>query len=84
MKTDGEEEFTLDRQNLNEHEIDIWKSAYACGFVTEFRKWQGYQDVNLAAATTTAELAMEIADLAVIRLRQWVMEEGDNAPFHVF
>jgi hypothetical protein len=60
-------------------EQEIWRAAYAAAFVTWFYRSEQVTDFNEAAVSVTAEGPITVADLAVLRLREWRAEEEPTA-----
>lgn len=56
---------------MNDREQRIWDAAYAAAFVADFRAEAKQFGLDSAYMETDAEVAGDVADLAVIRLRQW-------------
>jgi hypothetical protein len=59
----------------------IWEAAYAAAFVEDFRTTHNHTgSFDRAVAHTSAETAMTLADLAVVRYRSWRDEECKEQP----
>jgi hypothetical protein len=65
--------------NMSTEEREIWRAAYAAAFVADFERKHEYYRNDLiagspfdeAARVVYAERAITVADLAIVRLRQW-------------
>jgi hypothetical protein len=57
---------------MTPEEKELWQQAYAAAFANEFyRSFALYQDCDRTVESISAEFPATVADLAVVRLRQW-------------
>lgn len=65
---------------MNEREKRIWDAAYGAYFALDFKAVADspvHTGWDQAEATTTAEAPSRVADLAVIRFREWRDQEDE-------
>lgn len=62
---------------MNEEERQLWQKTYAAAFSGDFmQNFVLFRDFDRAASSTPAEFAATVADLAVVRLKQWRRDES--------
>ena len=49
----------------------VWAAAYGSAFAVEFRRSEASVGFDVAVRAASAESCCDIADLAVVRLREW-------------
>lgn len=64
-----------------EEEKAIWQAAYAAAFVEQFINNRVQVGFDRAVDLASAEHAIAVADLTVLRLREWRRDEKPNAGF---
>lgn len=63
---------------MNDTERAIWAAAYSAAFVREFKFHQDNVGFDRAVASTNGEAAGTIANVAVLRYRQWRDQENSD------
>lgn len=69
---------------FTDRECRIWDAAYAAAFARGFNQYFGnLADFQNASGRINAEYAADIADLAVMRLREWQECEDPNTSHEI-
>lgn len=75
---------------MTDEERKVWRAAYAAAFMVEFheaelqaRESRSRSPFDQAAALATAETPIAMADIAVIRLREWRRDERETAGYEL-
>lgn len=66
---------TVKSPMMSPFERQVWAAAYAQAFVAEFEFFKAHEGFDKGIRRACAETAVTIADAAVIKLRQYIVEE---------